>query len=82
MKQSIIDKIFDNLLKDYPKPKSELQYINKFTFLVSVILSAQATDVSVNKATKELFKVVKTPQAMINLGEKKIEKIHQNHRFV
>jgi len=74
MKQSIIDKIFNNLLKDYPKPKSELKYINKFTFLISVILSAQATDVSVNKVTKDLFKVAKTPQAMINLGEKKLKK--------
>ena len=74
MKQIIINKIFNNLLKSYPKPKSELKYINQFTFLISVILSAQATDVSVNKATKGLFKVAKNPQAMIDLGEKKLKK--------
>lgn len=74
MKESKIDKIFNNLFKDYPKPRSELKYTNKFTFLVSVILSAQATDVSVNKATKDLYKVANTPQAMVNLGEEKLKK--------
>ena len=52
MKTHEIDKIFQLLLKDYPKPETELKYKNQYTFLVSVVLSAQATDISVNKATK------------------------------
>ena len=50
MKAHEINKIFQILLKDYPETKTELKYINNFTLLVSIILSAQATDVSVNKA--------------------------------
>ena len=73
MKHIIVDKIFANLSNDYPNPKSELTHINKFTFLISVVLSAQATDISVNKATKDLFKIVRTPQDMIELGEKKLK---------
>ena len=68
-----INYIFKKLSKDYSRPQTELKHINHFTFLVSVILSAQATDISVNKATKELFKHVKTPQDMLNLGEKKLK---------
>jgi len=63
-----INNIFIRLSKDYPKPQTELKYVNDFTFLISVILSAQATDISVNKATKDLFKIVKTPEEMIVLG--------------
>ena len=74
MKTNEINKIFQHLLKEYPKPKTELKYINNFTFLISVILSAQATDVSVNKAAKKLFNFVKTPEEMIELGEKKLKK--------
>ena len=59
MEKYIANKIFSSLLKLYPNPKTELKYINKFTFLISVVLSAQATDVSVNIVTKELFKIVK-----------------------
>ena len=68
-----INDIFKKLSRAYSKPQSELKYINHFTLLVSVILSAQATDISVNKATKELFKYVKTPQDMLNLGENKLK---------
>jgi len=68
-----INDIFKKLSKTYTRPQTELKYINHFTLLVSVILSAQATDISVNKATKELFKHVKTPQDMLNLGEKKLK---------
>jgi len=57
---------------DYPRPRTELKYKNAYTFLISVVLSAQATDISVNKATKDLFKIVKNPQAMISLGEIKL----------
>lgn len=69
-----IRKIFTKLGKNYINPKSELKSKNNFTFLVSVVLSAQATDISVNNATKELFKVVKSPQDMINLGEENLKK--------
>ena len=73
MKTHKIDKIFQLLLKDYPKPKIELKYKNQYTFLVSVVLSAQATDISVNKATKDLFDKISNPQEMINLGEKNLK---------
>jgi len=69
-----IKKIFIKLAKNYENPKSELKSKNNFTFLISVVLSAQATDVSVNNATKELFKIVKNPKDMIKLGEKKLKK--------
>ena len=52
-----------------PEPQGELNFVNPYTLLVAVALSAQATDVSVNKATKRLFQDVKTPQAMVALGE-------------
>ena len=69
-----IDKIFQLLLKDYPHPKTELKYNNQYTFLISVVLSAQSTDVSVNKATKDLFEIVKKPEEMVKLGEKNLKK--------
>ncbi|WP_439652010.1 endonuclease III [Pelagibacterium xiamenense] len=52
-----------------PEPKGELEYVNLFTLLVAVVLSAQATDVGVNKATRPLFKVADTPEKMVALGE-------------
>ncbi len=52
-----------------PEPKGELDYVNPFTLLVAVVLSAQATDVGVNKATRKLFAIADTPQAMLALGE-------------
>ena len=52
-----------------PSPQTELEYVNPYTLLVAVALSAQATDVGVNKATRALFAKVTTPQAMIDLGE-------------
>ena len=69
-----INKIFQSLLKNNPEPKTELKYLNRYTFLISVVLSAQSTDVSVNKATKNLFKIAKTPSEMIALGEKNLIK--------
>lgn len=56
-----------------PEPRGELNYVNPYTLLVAVALSAQATDVSVNKATEKLFQVVQTPQAMIALGEEELK---------
>ena len=58
--------------KQNPSPKSELDYSNAFTLLVAVMLSAQATDKSVNLATKSLFKIADTPQKMLELGEEKL----------
>jgi endonuclease-3 len=55
-----------------PEPRGELDYLNPFTLLVAVVLSAQATDISVNKATKGLFAVADTPEKMAALGEEKL----------
>jgi endonuclease-3 len=64
---------FRRLAAANPNPRGELEYINPYTLLVAVVLSAQATDVSVNKATEPLFKLVDTPQKMLALGEKKLK---------
>lgn len=64
--------IFDRFEKQNPNPKSELKWTNPYTLLVSVVLSAQATDKSVNKATEDLFKVADTPEKMLLLGQKKL----------
>lgn len=56
-----------------PEPKGELNYVNAYTLLVAVVLSAQATDVGVNKATGPLFEVVDTPEKMVALGETKLK---------
>jgi endonuclease-3 len=64
-----VEEFFARLKKHTPKPETELQYINPYTLLVAVVLSAQATDKGVNKATGPLFKKVKTPEAMVALGE-------------
>ena len=61
--------IFTRLRRDNPHPTTELEYTNPYQLLVAVTLSAQATDVGVNKATRALFKKVKTPRAMLKLGE-------------
>jgi len=61
--------IFTRLRSENPHPTTELKYGNPFQLLVAVTLSAQSTDVGVNKATERLFKQVKTPQAMLKLGE-------------
>ena len=62
-------KKFFRILRDRnPEPKSELEYTNDYTLLVAVVLSAQATDIGVNKATKDLFKTADTPAKMIQLG--------------
>lgn len=68
MNQTTVNKIFATLHKQNPHPTTELEYKNHFELLIAVILSAQATDVSVNKATKELFKVANTPEKMLALG--------------
>lgn len=69
MNKQEIQIFFERLRAQEPHPKSDLEYTNAYTLLVAVALSAQATDAGVNKATKELFKKVDTPQAMLALGE-------------
>ncbi|MET0547561.1 MAG: endonuclease III [Caulobacterales bacterium] len=64
--------MFERLAASRPEPKTELNYTNPFTLVVAVALSAQATDVGVNKATKALFAAADTPQKMVKLGEDKI----------
>jgi len=63
---------FTRFQKANPEPKGELEHLNPFTLLVAVVLSAQATDAGVNKATRSLFAVADTPQKMIALGEDKL----------
>ena len=65
---------FAQLKKDNPNPTTELEYNSNFELLIAVILSAQATDTSVNKATFKLYEVAKTPQEILNLGEKGLKK--------
>jgi len=65
--------IFRRLREANPKPTTELQYDSPFQLLIAVILSAQATDVGVNKATRRLFPVAGTPQTMLALGEEKLK---------
>src|ERR1700757_403053 len=64
-----IDEIFHRFEAEETDPRTELDYESPFTLVVAVALSAQATDVSVNKATDKLFKVADTPQKMLALGE-------------
>lgn len=68
MKPAQIEEMFRRLQAGNPAPETELKYRNPYTLLVAVLLSAQATDVSVNKATGPLFEEVSTPQAMLALG--------------
>lgn len=67
-----IEAFYKALQADRPAPRGELNYVNPYTLLVAVVLSAQATDVGVNKATGPLFKVVRTPEQMVALGEAKL----------
>ena len=64
-----VQELFDILAQENPQPTTELAYTSPFTLLVAVVLSAQATDKGVNKATEKLFPVADTPQAMVELGE-------------
>jgi len=67
-----IREIFRRFRAANPKPKGELEHINPFTLLVAVVLSAQATDAGVNKATRMLFKIADSPEKMLALGEEKL----------
>lgn len=72
MKKADIEEFFRRLEERDPEPKGELHYVNPYTLLVAVVLSAQATDVGVNKATGPLFEVVDTPEKMVELGEARL----------
>ncbi|QQP89651.1 endonuclease III [Skermanella sp. TT6] len=72
MKPADIEEFFRRLAADNPAPKTELEFTNPYTLLVAVVLSAQATDVGVNRATGPLFQVVQTPRQMLDLGEEKL----------
>ncbi len=72
LSEADIAEIFRRFQAADPDPKSELEYVNPYTLLVAVVLSAQATDAGVNKATRALFKIADTPEKMLNLGEDKV----------
>ncbi len=72
MTKAEIDAFFERLAAHDPAPRGELEYLNPFTLLVAVVLSAQATDVGVNKATEPLFAVADTPAKMLALGEARL----------
>ncbi|MFT6333201.1 MAG: endonuclease-3 [Lentimonas sp.] len=69
-----IDQIFQIFSGLNPHPKTELEFKNHYTLLVAVVLSAQSTDVGVNKATKKLFEIADTPEKMVELGEDNLKK--------
>jgi endonuclease III len=72
MTRDQVFEFFRRLAEANPAPTTELDYINPYTLLIAVVLSAQATDASVNIATKPLFERIKTPQAMIEFGEERL----------
>ena len=72
MTKDQIFEFFRRLAEENPSPTTELEYVNPYTLLVAVVLSAQATDASVNIATRPLFERVQTPEAMVALGEEQV----------
>jgi endonuclease-3 len=81
MKSGEINSLFKNLSKVIKNPKSDLKYKNKFTLLVSVVLSAQCTDVNVNNVTKNLYKKYNKPEHFVKLGRKRIEVLIKKINF-
>ena len=75
MKSGEINSLFKNLSRVIKNPKSDLKYKNKFTLLLSVVLSAQCTDVNVNNVTKNIYPKYNNPGHFVKLGRKKIEKL-------
>jgi endonuclease III len=78
MTRAEIAEFFRRLNEATPQPETELEYANDYTLLVAVVLSAQATDASVNLATRELFRTVNTPEAMVALGEEGLKRHIRN----
>ena len=73
MNNEIRTELYSRLREKIPKPETELNYIDPFELLIAVILSAQATDISVNKATTKLYPVANTPQGILDLGVEKLK---------
>ena len=73
MKRADVAEFYRRLADRKTNPETELEYVNTYTLLVAVVLSAQATDAGVNIATRELFRKVQTPQAMVDLGEEALK---------
>lgn len=69
-----IEEVFSRLAQRNPQPTTELEYSSPFELLIAVILSAQATDAGVNKATRKLYPVANTPQAILQLGEEGLKR--------
>jgi len=81
MKQNNVKTFFKRLSKKNPSPTTELDYKNNFTLLIAVVLSAQMTDVGVNKVTKKLFSIADTPEKIIKMGELKVKSIIKSINF-
>jgi len=81
MKSREINSLFKNLSKVIKNPKTDLKYKNKFTLLISVVLSAQCTDVNVNNVTKKIYKSYNRPEHFVKLGRKKIETLIKKINF-
>ena len=81
MKLNNVKTFFKRLSKKNPSPKTELNYTNNFTLLIAVLLSAQMTDIGVNKVTKKLFLIADTPEKIIKMGELKIKSIIKSINF-
>ena len=75
MKSGEINSLFNSLSKVIKNPKSDLKHKSKFTLLVSVVLSAQCTDVNVNNVTKNIYPKYNKPEHFVKLGRNKIEKL-------
>ena len=67
--KAVIAEVFQRFQQADPMPRGELEYVNAYTLLIAVVLSAQATDAGVNKATKALFEIADTPKKMVEVGE-------------
>ena len=81
MKLNNVKTFFKRLSKKNQSPKTELNYTNNFTLLIAVLLSAQMTDIGVNKVTKKLFLIADTPEKIIKMGELKIKSIIKSINF-
>ena len=79
---AVLKQVFARFAEIEPEPKGELEHVNAFTLLVAVALSAQATDVGVNKATRKLFQIADTPQKMLDPRGRGIDRAYQDHRPV
>ncbi|PWG01600.1 endonuclease III [Sphingosinicella humi] len=74
MNKAEVAELYRRLADRIPNPETELEYVNTYTLLVAVVLSAQATDAGVNLATRDLFRTVQSPQAMLALGEEGLKR--------